>query len=154
MDPHQNPPSEREWTQAEMEEFFASQDAVTGLFPSGAVASNGPMTGSNEPITLQSLTEMHEKFKEAFPVPLQFQNGADMSRATFDELGKSVKMLRPQGEAWLGISTDNFIGIEIHIREDVPFGAVKECRCKERTFRKDFIEGMKAVQRLMKEDTP
>ena len=67
MDPNQNPPSERQWTPEEMEEFFSSQDAVTGLFPSGAV---------------------------------------------------------------------------------------EECRCKERTFRKDFIEGMEAVQRLMKEDTP
>ena len=154
MDPNQNPPSERQWTPEEMEEFFSSQDAVTGLFPSGAVASNGPMTCSNEPITLQSLTEMHDKFKEAFPIPTAFKDGADMSCATFDELGKSIKMLRPQGQAWLGISTDNFIGREIHIVNSVPFGAVEECRCKERTFRKDFIEGMEAVQRLMKEDTP
>ena len=34
MDPNQNPPSEREWTQQEKEEFFSSQDAMT-------LASNG-----------------------------------------------------------------------------------------------------------------
>jgi hypothetical protein len=30
-EPNQNPPSEREWTIAEREEFFASQDAITGI---------------------------------------------------------------------------------------------------------------------------
>lgn len=129
MDANQKTPSDED-----LLSFFDPQrtyDAINGLI-NGAVASNGPMTGSNEPITLQSLTEMEAKFREAFPIPTAFKNGADMSRATFDELGKSVKMLRPQGEAWLGISTDNFIGIEIHIVNSVPFGAVEECRCKER----------------------
>jgi hypothetical protein len=32
MEPNQNPPCEREWTIAEREEFFAGQDAVTGIF--------------------------------------------------------------------------------------------------------------------------
>ena len=32
MEPNQNPPCEREWTPEEMEEFFSSQDAVTGMF--------------------------------------------------------------------------------------------------------------------------
>ena len=31
MEPNQNPPSEREWTVEEREEFFASRDAVTGI---------------------------------------------------------------------------------------------------------------------------
>ena len=31
MEPNQNPPSEREWTVEEREEFFASVDAITGL---------------------------------------------------------------------------------------------------------------------------
>jgi hypothetical protein len=39
MEPNQNPPCEREWTIQEREEFFASQDAVTGLFPN-SVANN------------------------------------------------------------------------------------------------------------------
>lgn len=36
-----DPPSEREWTIEEMEEFFAGQDARTGLF-NGGYASNRP----------------------------------------------------------------------------------------------------------------
>jgi hypothetical protein len=32
MEPNQNPPCEREWTIFEREEFFAGQDAVTGIF--------------------------------------------------------------------------------------------------------------------------
>ena len=32
-----NPPSERDWTPEEMEEFFSSQDAITGL-PNSALA--------------------------------------------------------------------------------------------------------------------
>jgi hypothetical protein len=32
MDPNQNPPSERDWTEQEKDEFFASQDALTGIF--------------------------------------------------------------------------------------------------------------------------
>lgn len=31
MNPNQNPPSEREWTIEEQEEFFSSDDAITGL---------------------------------------------------------------------------------------------------------------------------
>ncbi len=37
MDPNQNPPSEREWSEQEKEEFFSSQDAITGL-PNSALA--------------------------------------------------------------------------------------------------------------------
>jgi hypothetical protein len=32
MEPNQNPPSERAWSIAEQEDFFAGQDAMTGLF--------------------------------------------------------------------------------------------------------------------------
>jgi hypothetical protein len=39
MDANQKPPTERELTIEEREEFFTSQDAVTGLF-SGCVANN------------------------------------------------------------------------------------------------------------------
>ena len=31
MEPNQNPPSERDWTEQEKDEFFASQDALTGI---------------------------------------------------------------------------------------------------------------------------
>jgi hypothetical protein len=154
MEPNQNPPCEREWTIAEREEFFASQDAISGditpqeldalseklaaefvkdeqgLF-SGLVADNGAILNS-EPITLKNLQEIEDNFRKAFPVPVEFKDGADMSRATFDELGKSIKLVKPQGRAWLGISSDNFIGVQIHIVNSIPFGVVEECRCKER----------------------
>jgi hypothetical protein len=41
MEINDNPPWERDWTLSEMEEFFASQDARTGIF-SGATWSNAP----------------------------------------------------------------------------------------------------------------
>jgi hypothetical protein len=130
MDANQNPPSERDFTVQEMEEFFASQDAVTGLF-SGEVASNSYPPMDNPPITLESLIKMNDDFRKAFPIPVEYQNGADMSRATFDELGKSIKLVKPQGEAWLGMNVDSFIGVEIHIVESVPFGCVDECHCQK-----------------------
>jgi hypothetical protein len=138
MDANQNPPSEREWSPEEMEEFFASQDAVTGHFP-GAVASNGPAMENNAPITLESLIKMNEEFQKSYPIPVAYKNGADMSRATFDELGKSIKMVKPQGEAWLGMNVDNFIGVNIHIVDSVPFGCVEECRCH---MRKDYLDAL------------
>ena len=47
MDPNQNPPSERQWTEAEKEEFLTSTDAVTGV-PNRSMAGAWPTTG--EPI--------------------------------------------------------------------------------------------------------
>jgi len=49
MEPNQNVPSEREWTEEEKEEFFSSQDAITGLPNSamaGAPINNMPFTPS------------------------------------------------------------------------------------------------------------
>lgn len=40
MDTNQNPPSERDWTLEEMEEFFKSQDAVTGMFSGSPIKLN------------------------------------------------------------------------------------------------------------------
>jgi hypothetical protein len=52
MEPNQYPPSEREWTPQEMEEFFAGQDAVTGLFREA--------TAINTPVGEWTITEMAE----------------------------------------------------------------------------------------------
>jgi hypothetical protein len=38
-----DPPSEREWTLEEQEEFFAAQDARTGLFNGGTVTNGTPV---------------------------------------------------------------------------------------------------------------
>jgi hypothetical protein len=86
----------------------------------------------NSPITLDSLKETCDKFHEQFPAPVEYRDGADMSRATFDELGKSIKLVKPRGKAWLGINVDNFVGVYIHIVDSIPFGVVEECKCKDR----------------------
>jgi hypothetical protein len=96
----------------------------------GGVASNAPISTDNPQITLESLVKLNEEFQKQFPIPVAYKNGADMSRATFKELGKSIKLVKPQGEAWLGMNVDNFIGVDIHFDESVPFGCVEECKCK------------------------
>ena len=63
MEPNQNPPSERDWTPEEMEEFFASQDAVTGLL-GGGVATNWTPSEVLPPITLKSLQEAYANVQE------------------------------------------------------------------------------------------
>lgn len=158
MEPNQNPPSEHEWTIEEQEEFFASQDAVTGKLPSetvedyfnncdgkwidrflGKSVNNSYAPMENKPITLESLIKTNDEFHKQFPIPVEYKNGADMSRETFESLGKRIKLVKPQGEAWLGMNVDNFIGVEIHIVESVPFGCVEKCRCHHR---KDFLDAI------------
>ena len=72
---------------------------------------------------------------------------------TFVALGIPMAS-KDNGKTWFDPHINPIIGIEIHIVPSLPFGAVEECRCKIRAFRKDFIEGMEEVQRLMKEVTP
>ena len=58
MDPNQNPPFSRIGTEEEKEEFFSSQDAITGLL-GGAVAAN--WSNSQElpaPLTLKDVQEV------------------------------------------------------------------------------------------------
>jgi len=107
---------------------------------SGRVASNSSVSSTDNPqITLESLIKMNDEFQKQFPIPVEYKNGADMSRETFEELGKSIKLVKPQGKAWLGMNVDNFIGVEIHIVESVPFGCVEKCRCHHR---KDFLDAI------------
>lgn len=57
MDPNQNPPSEREWTIEELEEFFSSQDARTGLLSGGGLEpfwNNGKIVA---PFTVSGIHE-------------------------------------------------------------------------------------------------
>ncbi len=54
-DANQNPPSEREWSIEDAEEFFSSQDAVTGLLGGGYVANASLSFGA---ITLSDIQEM------------------------------------------------------------------------------------------------
>ena len=129
-----NPPSERDWTIEEQEEFFASQDAVTGMF-NGTPINNTPYHPSpmeTEPITLSSLLKMKEDFDKQFPEPIKYKDGADMSPETWQAM---VRLGNPNftydGETE-GFASTPFISIAIHIVPGMPFGAVEECRCKER----------------------
>jgi hypothetical protein len=132
MEPNQNPPSEREWTIEEREEFFASQDAMTGLF--NGMASNAPME-KTAPITLKDLQEMVAKFREQFPESLPYRNGADMSQETWNALNAVLKR-DGVGQDGSGLPypyyTMSLSAIEIHIVPGIPFGEVEECSCKER----------------------
>jgi len=76
MEPNQNPPSEREWTQQEMEEFFASQDAVTGL-PNGSLAG-AIHPGWTNKVRMPNFVEAIEKFIKELPPqpPIQWSTGA------------------------------------------------------------------------------
>ena len=65
MDANHNPPSERDWTIEEQEEFFSSQDAITGLL-GGGVATNWTPSESLPPITLSGLQETYADFEEKF----------------------------------------------------------------------------------------
>ncbi len=130
MDANQNPPSERDWTIEEQEDFFASQDAVTGLF-SGTVTYNGVPNAFTKPLTLDMLIKMKEDFDKQFPEPIKYKDGADMSHETFVALGIPMAS-KDNGKTWFDHHINPIIGIEIHIVPGMPFGAVEECRCKER----------------------
>ena len=77
MDPNQNPPSERDWTEQEREEFFASTDAITGL-PNGSLAgawaSNGAAnwTNASKPtgIHVTAITPPEQGWPVAFYCPI------------------------------------------------------------------------------------
>ena len=77
MDPNQNPPSERDWTEQEKEEFFASTDAITGL-PNGSLAgawaSNGAAnwTNASKPtgIHVTAITPPEQGWPVAFYCPI------------------------------------------------------------------------------------
>lgn len=62
MEPNQNPPSEREWTIQEQEEFFASVDAITSI-PNGSMvgswASNGPLSWNIEDLLHSLYPSIH-----------------------------------------------------------------------------------------------
>jgi hypothetical protein len=154
MDPNQNLPSEREWTEEEKEEFLRKDRGYGTLWnPSDGLLSGVPNQPPIEPLTIDMLVKMKEDLDKQFPESLKYKHGADMSHETFVALGIPMAS-KDNGKTWFDPHINPIIGIEIHIVPSLPFGAVEECRCKERTFRKDFIEGMEEVQRLMKEVTP
>jgi len=67
MEPNQNPPSERDWTPEEMEEFFASQDAVTGMFNEGIASNAGTYWRDTLPISPSWLRMITDEMGTKFP---------------------------------------------------------------------------------------
>ena len=109
---------------------------------------------SGAALTLQNLVKMKEQFDKDFP-PSKFDKGADMCRDTFLALTQALGIkvyTRDGGMTWFDPHKVPIIGVEIHIVPSIPFGEVEPCRCKERQFRKDFIEGMEIVQALTKDE--
>jgi hypothetical protein len=129
-EPNQNPPSERGWTIAEREEFFASQDAMTGLF-NGAVASNALVGEVLAPLTLADLQQAKIKFDILFSEPLKFLHGADMSPETLNALGINL-YTTDGGRTFIDPHIAPVIGVEVHLVPGMPFGKVEECSCEER----------------------
>jgi len=67
MDANQNPPSERDWTEQEKEEFFASQDAVTGMFNEGIASNAGTYWRDTLPISPSWLRMITDEMGTKFP---------------------------------------------------------------------------------------
>lgn len=103
-DANQNPPSEREWTSAEMEEFFGA---------TGAVVSNAALQSGQfpHPLTIQRLAEMADAFKKEFPVLPPYYR---VNQKTYDSLKKlSIPSIGPL----LSLSS-----MEFRIDDTVPDG--------------------------------
>lgn len=63
MEPNQNPPSEREWTPEEMEDFFSDKFIDAYNSNVNAMITNGPVTATSEEITLEKLIKMYEELE-------------------------------------------------------------------------------------------
>jgi hypothetical protein len=68
MEPNQNPPSERDWTPEEREAFFASQDAVTGIFGNCAVNNGGVHLSDIREFTIADLEKMLDAVPQQPPI--------------------------------------------------------------------------------------
>jgi len=125
MEPNQNPPSEREWTMAEREDFFAH-------WGTSCTAMNGIPNAPTAPLTLDMLVKMKEDFDKQFPEPIKYKDGADMSPETWEAMRPNFAPYKNEIEAHRTVGTHPFCMIHIHIVPGMPFGVVEECRCKER----------------------
>jgi hypothetical protein len=141
MDANQNPPSERDWTEQEKDEFYASI-GLSGTPINNTLYRPSPM--ETEPITLSGLLKMKEDFDKHFPEPLKYQNGADMSPETWEAMRPNFAPYKNEIEAHRTVGTHPFCMIHIHIVPGMPFGAVEECRCSQR---KDYLDALEFKER-------
>ena len=91
---------------------------------------------STNSLNLEHFQELKDKFDAQFSTPMPFRNGADMSKRTMMQLmrvlGGGYLSSFDNGKTWTDLKMDPVMRVEIHIVDDVPFGVVEECRCKER----------------------
>lgn len=94
-----------------------------GIF--SGLAVNASMPGNDKPITIDDLIKMKEELDRKFP-PLPYEDGADMSLATY-------YALLDKGDFVIVEDSDKipFASIDVHFRNDVPYGEIRECTCGE-----------------------
>lgn len=101
-----------------------------GIF--NGMASNGSVLSGTEPLKLAKLMEMNDAMKQ-FTEPLKYQQGADMSGETWNALrAELAPIVYKPHSAGTTTCVPDFIGIDVHIRPNIPFGEVRECSCGER----------------------
>jgi hypothetical protein len=107
VEPNQNPPSEREWTKEEMEEFFSNGHSY-------AILTNGGSTPMEVP-TIEELSALYDRFKEMFPpLPAYYR----INTRTFE----AVKKWLPKGEPGPLLFFPPLGSVELRIDESVPDG--------------------------------
>jgi hypothetical protein len=87
----------------------------------------------NTPITLDHLKRVHDAVELFYPKGL-FDDGADMSQDTYNQLISSGKVIvMKQRSVGISTETSSRLGsIDIHIVPGIPLGKVEPCNCKER----------------------
>jgi hypothetical protein len=110
------PPSEREWTPEEMEEFFSVRDDSTGTASpfsfSNAQKSLMQSGAFPHPLTVARLAEMADSFKKQFPVLPPYYR---VNRKTYE----AVKRLHiPSPSEFVR----SLASVELRIDETVPDG--------------------------------
>jgi hypothetical protein len=84
-------------------------------------------SNQNAPITLDHLKRLHDAIELLYPKG-PFDDGADMSQETYNQLIHSGKVIVKKQTDILS----SFVGIDIHIVPSIPLGKVEPCNCKER----------------------
>lgn len=138
-----SPPSERDWTPEEQDEFYKSlgDSIFSGI---SREITNAPVSVPSEPLTLDNLlkmkAEMDAKLAEIGPLP--FKNGADMSQETWEALKKQIPPSPLLEPIFNPLATAKaFMGVDIHIRPDIPFGETRECTCEDWKVKFKILEG-------------
>jgi hypothetical protein len=116
MEPNQNVPSERDWTDEEREMYYSFQRQATGIFSGGAVANNACLNDewrnlsvTSRGIHVTSIVPPSEGWPIAYHCPLCKRT----------EIVLSPWAIKPkEGDYWLmnDMCGDEFLGFEHNMR--------------------------------------